>query len=477
MKPIALYVRVSRRGDREDGKFHSPREQAERAAALIRAKGLVPGPVFEDIDVSGAMRPEDRPAMSRLLAAIDAGELGGVAAFSLDRLSREPSHGDSLVKRVTKAGGIVLTPDIPEALDSPTGEFTFGMLMQVAKLYRSQARARFATSKERAILEGIPVSKTPVGYRQRPDRRIEVDPALAPVIRDLFERRAQGAGWAELANLLGDATDRVWSLPGVQGVLKNRIYATGRLEHSGLISEHDAGAIVDEPLWQAAQRNSGPRPKRVGDSPWILPGLARCAACGYALATWTGAKRRRNSKGDWVPVPEHQRARRYRCRNRNCTEQANVEARLLERYVVEQTKRLEHQFSQRANTTDLSDLTEAMELAERRLDQVMAEGVADELGDLWAPEVGRRRKARDTAAAALGEARARTGLVETTFALGDVLDSPDVGTAERRQALAMFWKEVRVGRKARAKSRGPVPLTFVARGSGEAEATFAAVTS
>ena len=117
---VGIYVRVSRKGDREDERFHSPKEQAERASALAVARGYTPGPVFEDIDVSGATEPSKRPGMGELLARIDAGELEGIAAFSLDRLSREPAHGDALVKRVTRRGGVILTPDIPDAIDSPT---------------------------------------------------------------------------------------------------------------------------------------------------------------------------------------------------------------------------------------------------------------------------------------------------------------------------------------------------------------------
>lgn len=135
MKPIALYVRVSSRAGRDDDTFHSPREQAERARGLCYAQGLEPGPVFEDIDVSGATHPHDRPGMAGILRGIQAGEYGGVAAYSLDRLSREPAHGDLIVREVTTAGGVILTPDIPDALDSPTGEFTFGMLLQVARLH------------------------------------------------------------------------------------------------------------------------------------------------------------------------------------------------------------------------------------------------------------------------------------------------------------------------------------------------------
>ena len=43
-------------------------------------------------------------------------------------------------------------------------------------------------------MAGIPVAtRPPVGYRQREDRRLAPDPDVAPVIREVFERRA--AGW------------------------------------------------------------------------------------------------------------------------------------------------------------------------------------------------------------------------------------------------------------------------------------------
>jgi hypothetical protein len=119
----------------------------------------------------------------------------------------------------------------------------------------------------------------------------------------------------------------------------------------------------------------------------------------------------------------------------------------------------------RSQAPDLAALEDALAKAEARLSQVMADGVADELGDLWAPEVGRRRRARDEAASALGEARQESGTDQRTFRLEDVWD--DLGPADRREALRLFWKEIRVGRKAPG---GDTPVTLVARGPGaEAE--------
>lgn len=446
---LGIYVRVSRQGEREDERFHSPREQVERATSLAIAKGYAPGPVFEDINVSGAVAPKDRPAMSDLLRAIEAGELAGIAAYSLDRLSRDPGHGDVLVKRVTKAGGVVLTPDIPDAIDSPTGEFTFGMLLQVAKLYRSQAGARFASAKERSIREGIPVGFPAIGYRIRADRKLEVDPDMAPVVRELFERWAAGGGRSTLADWLEERTGRKWSRQAVPAIIKNRLYATGRMQYGDQVSEWDAGTIVDEALWQAAQRTPAPKRPPRSDGGWLLTGLGKCAACGMHLN----------------PSVSQGKYRSYRCVNRHCDARAYVRAERLERFVELRAFATVDEVLTKTNAPDLGALEDTAALAERRLAQVMAPEARDALGDLWAADVKARRAEHADALAALGQARQDAGVgAAPAMFLPDVYEGLDI--ADKRAALGLLWKVIRVGRK----GPGGLPVTFVARGPhGEAE--------
>jgi DNA invertase Pin-like site-specific DNA recombinase len=468
--PLGIYTRVSRQGEREEERFHSHKEQVERATGLVVAKGYTPGPVFTDNDVSGATPPEERPAMGELLRRIKAGELGGVAAYSLDRLSREPAHGDALVKAVTKAGGVVLTPDIPDAIDSPTGEFTFGMLLQVAKLYRSQAGARFASAKERAILAGIPVGPVPVGYRQRADRRLEPDPTMAPAVREVFERRANGEGYTPLANVLGAATGRTWSRQGVAAVIRNRFYATGRLEYGDVVSDVAYEPLVDEPLWHAAQGTETRRASR-SEGAWLLTGLAKCAACGHSLAPVRGATRRRKDprRGnmEWVAVRNPTRS--YRCPNRACQARAHVKAAWLEGVVKRLTFERTAELATRGNEgPDLGPLEEALAAAERRLAQVLSPEAQDALGDAWAATAKARRTERDAAALALGEARRDAGGGPSVdMHLADVWDG--LSGEDRRAALALYWKAIRVGRRVAAG----IPLGLVPRGPhAEAEVTL-----
>jgi DNA invertase Pin-like site-specific DNA recombinase len=447
-RPLAIYVRVSRRGDRDDGRFHSPREQEARARAHAEARGHTTDGVYADIDVSGAIRPAERPEMGRLLEALDRGEVGGIAAFDLSRLSREPAHGDWLVRRVTDAGGLITTPDMPDDVTSATGEFQFGIMLQVARLYRRSAGERIETAKERAIRAGIPVSPTPIGYRKRADRTLEPDPETAPVVRELFERRAAGDGYGRLAELLAARTGRTWSRQAVAHILRNRLYATGRLQRGDVVSEVEAGALVDEPLWQAVQRAAPkPRPPRDPDARWLLSGLLRCGTCGRSLAPWVGSKAKRERP-----------ARRYRCQNRACRARASVDAGRAEKWVLLQTFAAVEGVAARSRAPDLSALEDDAARAERRLEQVLAPEARDALGDLWAADAKARRLERDDALARLGEARAAAEAPDVDLDLPDVWEG--LSQHDRREALAALWKEIVVYPRAAEGTR----IKFVARG-------------
>jgi hypothetical protein len=250
---------------------------------------------------------------------------------------------DALVKRVTRAKGVLLTPDMPDAINTPTGEFTFGMLLQVAKLYRSQARARWASATERATLDGIPVGRTAFGYRQRTDRRIEIDPDTAPIVLELFERRAAGAGWNTLTDWLAEQTGKRQTISGVRELIRNKLYKTGLLTYGHVVSEWNAGAIVDEALWTTAQRSAKHDPRRSrSDGFYLLSGLARCGECGLALNPNRAGVRRDGTE-----------RLRYKCRNRACASpRPEIRAEIVERYVTLQTFASEHELATRATAPD-----------------------------------------------------------------------------------------------------------------------------
>lgn len=449
--PVDIYVRVSRRAGREDERFHSPEEQEQLARAYAASRGLDVGIVLTpDIDRSGGT--VEREGLQQALRRIRAGESQGFVVAWLDRFSRDAAQAYDLLRQIEAAGGRVYAPEAPEDVSSPEGELQLGMFLLIAQYQRKRSRAGFQRAKERAIRAGIPVGPTPLGYRQRANRVIEVDPSMAPVVREVYERKARGEGSYALSDFLREHTGHSWTPQGVRALIRRRIYATGRLQYGDVVSDHDAGALVDEPLWHAAQSAAArPRKPRDPQSRWLLTGLLKCAACRHNL----------------TPVRSSAKVgpyRRYNCRNRACRERAGVSARLIEPWVIAMTFRAGDEMEAQSGAPDLGALEEAAATAERRLAQVLAPDARDALGELWAADVRARREERDLAAAVLFEARSRPGGAAGDFRLREVWD--DLSPHDRREALQLFWREIRVGRK------GPSgrPITLVARGPhGEAE--------
>jgi site-specific DNA recombinase len=461
VRPLIVYRRVSRVGDRSEETFRSPQEQEDRARSFAESRGFTVSEVVTDLDVSGATHPRQRPGLSHALAEIESGRAGGLVAYSMDRFSREPAHFDELVRVVTDAGGIITAPDLPEDIDSPVGEFQAGVLMQVARLYRRTAGERLDSARARATREGIFVGAVlPFGYRRREDRRMEVDPDTGPLVTELFRRRLDGEHMGDLARWLSARTDRSWSRTGVRDILGRELYMTGRLTNGPTVSEWDAGTLVDPADWHAVQAlRKSVQAGRNAKGKHLLSGLLFCGSCGHRMVYVKPSSRQ--SKGTRP---------KYKCPNAlGCPKRVHVHGDVVEALVVEEAFRVSKKLLARPEQdVDLSSHEEALEKAERRFQQMHTPEAQDALGSEWAATAKARRQERDDAAAALSEARRTSGVgAGRPVQLGHVWD--DLGPLEQREALAWAFEKVVAhpvatrGKRAGRRSPAPPKLEFVVK--------------
>lgn len=427
-----IYVRVSRVGGREN--LISPEEQERRARDLARNRGLRVGVVIEDKDESGGKW--DRRGLQEALARVRSGESGGLIVGWLDRLSRDSEHAHRLVRELDQAGAAIYAPDAPADWKSPEGELQAGIFFAFAQYTRSRARAGFERAKERAIMAGIPVATRPaVGYRQRGDRRLEPDPKTAPVIRELFERRAAGQGPSQLADFLQGRSIKTsqgsayWSKPSIAHVIASRVYL-GELSYGRdrrYVNPHAHESIVDLATWTAAQHPNGEHLRRPRRGGYLLTGLLRCAACGYVM------QGTRTSRGKRI----------YRCIRRHaggtCSQPAWFFADPLEALAEQIFWSATHdmQATRRNDSDEITGLEAELMRAERRLQQAMSPDVQEAAAHEWASMIRDRRAERDAAAQALGHARAAQAAsigLPTVKTLSETWSS--LTTTEKRDLLA-----------------------------------------
>lgn len=212
--------------------------------------------------------------------------------------------GGQILTRIQEAEARLISAD--GAFDSenltPESELVFNMLNTVGQHQRKRNRAFRIAANKRASSRGVYLAKKPpLGYMRahedpnyvpdpaRDGRRIVPNPDVAPLIREVFLRRAAGESSPALATFLNQNGVEI-TPSGVRHLLLNRAYvgeATCQSETKGkpTIIKNAHEPLVTEAEMAAAHARGGPYHPRDGSlaKQVQLPGLVVCASCGRRL--------------------------------------------------------------------------------------------------------------------------------------------------------------------------------------------------
>ena len=184
-----------------------------------------------------------------------------------------------------------------EAIIESVDEFYSENLAQdvVRGMRESASRGFFLASRAPFCYKRVKVQD---GGKERPT--LEVDPAAAPVVKEVFERALRGQGLKEICRDLNERgvtnRGRRWQKNSIHYLLTNEAYTGtavwGKTSRVGKTPdpvrvESAWEALVSKELYEQvrqALRSRAPsiqRPARVG-SKFLLSGLLRCGLCGKA---------------------------------------------------------------------------------------------------------------------------------------------------------------------------------------------------
>lgn len=355
-------IRVSQKGDREGEDFRSPVQQREVCERWATGNNADIRTWHEAIDVSG--KTVVRADVDAAVARIRAGQTDGVIVAWLDRFSRAPV-GEALrvYDDIQAAGGQVVACDMAGLRpDDPTGELALTVMLAVNRMQWRKLAERWDITQRDAIKAGKAMGGAPFGYRFTDptprqhgrgvtDSRLVPDERYAAIVRELFERKAAGATWLELARWLDAVAPkpegRRWARTSVQTIIKCKTYL-GQVQHGEHVRAGAHEPLVSASLWRRAQNPPGRRTPR---GTYLLSGLVRCARCTRSME---GSLR-------------HE-ARIYVCRNHACPARSNVRTTRLDAEVVGQFFARLDEFHARAIDDD--DVTRARVEVERLTGEV-----------------------------------------------------------------------------------------------------------
>jgi len=175
--------------------------------------------------------------------------------------------------------------------------------LQIARQQCLTAAKRFERNRKDGIAAGKHISRPPFSYRftdptPRPraagvlDSRLVPDEQTAHLISELFERKASGATWLELARWLDGVAPKPegkrWARSTVGRMIQSRTHL-GEVRHGEHIRADAHEPLVSPPLWRRAQNEPGDRTPRGN---YLLSGLVRCAGCGRNTHASSGGLRK-----------------------------------------------------------------------------------------------------------------------------------------------------------------------------------------
>jgi len=284
------YVRVSKVGGREGDSFLSPNEQRKAIDRVAKREGINIVEYLEELDASGGdnMRPKWNEAIER----VESGEVKAIVLWNLSRFSRSTQDGLRAIERVENAGGALFSEAGDVGDNTPTGKLTRTIFLGLAQMERERARDSFNASRASAIERGIGTASTlPTGYDRDPETRKYVPNKYAPLIKELFERRASGATLGDLVRWFISAGGSVKTNPAtVSGMLRNTTYL-GWVRSGEFVNQKAHPPIVSRRLFDSVQGKEVPREhtgKAAAGS--LLGGLVVCDGCGRRMScTQTGS--------------------------------------------------------------------------------------------------------------------------------------------------------------------------------------------
>jgi DNA invertase Pin-like site-specific DNA recombinase len=346
----AIYTRKSTEEGLEQA-FNTLQAQREAAEAYIQSQkegGWVALPEqYDDGGFSGASL--ERPAMQRLLDAIEAGSIDCVVVYKVDRLSRSLLDFARLMERFDRRGVSFVSVTQEFSTTTSLGRLTLNILLSFAQFEREIISERTRDKLSAARRKGKWIGGWPVlGYNIDPKGgSLIVNTKEAAQVREMY-RIAAETETLEAAlraiELLGLKT-KAWKTHGgkhhvarpfsrmtLRLLLSNVLY-TGMVNHKGTVYPGEHARVIEQELWEQvntklAQRSVHQRGREHRRQETSLNGLLYCAGCGSAMLPTHTTKNGRKYRYYGCPAA---RSRKGNACSQGSVAVSDLEASILEK--------------------------------------------------------------------------------------------------------------------------------------------------
>ena len=319
---VGIYVRLSQEDSRA-GESVSVENQKLMLTKHVKEMGWELKEIYCDDGFSGTN--QNRPAFQRMMADVKQGYINTILIKDLSRLGRNYLEVGNLAEIFLPEHGCELI-----SLNEKIDEMMF-LRNWFNEQYCSSTSKKVKAAKKICAENGKFLgSYAPYGYRKNPENKhkLVIDEGTAPIVRKIYELRAQGKGYKVIAGHLNETgvaaprdyyyqqkdevnpvrSNHLWNDRTVKWILSSEVYIgnivqgkVGTVSYKNrklvtkpkeewITAEGTHEPIIELDLWEKvqyiAQKRYQPRVKSDGTFS-IFSGLLVCADCGFKMRSHT----------------------------------------------------------------------------------------------------------------------------------------------------------------------------------------------
>lgn len=253
--------------------------------------------VEADPGISG--RTWNRPAVQRVMQAVEDRATDVVVLWKWSRLSRSRKDWALAIDRADVAGGKIESATEPIDTATASGRFARGVMTEYAAFQSEQIGEQWEEVRQRRLKLGLPASgRLPYGWKWD-DGKIVTDPGEADLVREMYRRYLSGDGGAAIAQWLNSQgvpapNGGPWRRARPLSIMDSAIHA-GFIPYRGAEHAGEHEPIIDMATWEqyraerGGRRDSNAKPRTYAH---LLSNLMRCT-CGarmHGKGSVTGGK-------------------------------------------------------------------------------------------------------------------------------------------------------------------------------------------
>ena len=250
---VVIYARFSSHGQREQ----SIEGQLQTCHDFAKANGYIV--IDEYIDRAKTGTTDNRTSFQKMIADSDKQTFDGILVYQLERFARN-RYDSAIHKAKLKKNGVRVISAMENISEDASGILVEGVLESMAEYYSAELSQKIRRGQEinaqKCLSNG---SNAGLGFTVDEERRFQIDPAGAAVVREIFERYAAGETVTEIINDLNErkiktAQGKEFNKNSLSRMLRNRRYI-GTYIYGKHEIPNGMPRIIEDELFERVQRS------------------------------------------------------------------------------------------------------------------------------------------------------------------------------------------------------------------------------